>query len=111
MTVGDRLKAWRLKLSLSQGEVAREAGMSTSQMSQIENGYMLNVQPKTERRLAAALGISLDEFRGLPPTDRPRLLDALKRDDIDFEGKPLTELEKAAMLATLKAIRESGKQG
>lgn len=55
MTVGERIRFFRMKQDMTQAELAERAGMSCSQISQWERGkcvpYLANA-----RKLAAALG-------------------------------------------------------
>jgi transcriptional regulator with XRE-family HTH domain len=62
---GRRLRVHRRVRRLSQGTVARLAGVHPSYVSRLETG---RIQPKlpTACRLAAALGLSLDDLVGKP---------------------------------------------
>ena len=61
---GERLKAARDRRKLTQEEVAEAAGLQASRLSEYESGRLA---PQLERaaKLAAALGVSLDELVGL----------------------------------------------
>ncbi|WP_274650557.1 helix-turn-helix domain-containing protein [Paenibacillus humicola] len=63
MTMGDRLRELRLKMNLSQEEVARQIGITRSAYSHYE---INNRQPvyETLKKLAALFGVSLDYIIG-----------------------------------------------
>lgn len=56
-TVGDRVKAARMRRALSQEQLGRETGVSEATINRIERG--LNAQPRfvTIHKLAGALGV------------------------------------------------------
>ena len=56
-----RVKEWRHRRMLSQQEVAERAGTSLFTIQRIERGEG-NVRPKTGRRVAAALGVPIEEL-------------------------------------------------
>jgi transcriptional regulator with XRE-family HTH domain len=59
------LRELRLRKSLSQRDLAREAGVTQKTVVDIEHGRV-EPQPKTMRKIAAALGVDpleIDEFR------------------------------------------------
>jgi transcriptional regulator with XRE-family HTH domain len=63
MTFGEKLQALREKAGLSQSELARESGVSVWTLRSYEQGRR---QPLWDVlfKLAAALGVSCEEFRG-----------------------------------------------
>lgn len=67
--IGKRIGAWRLQRGMSQGAVARRAGIDPSYLSRIESG---KVHPtvRTALRVSAALRVSLDDLLGPSPPDR-----------------------------------------
>ena len=67
--IGKRIGAWRLQRGLSQGAVARRAGIDPSYLSRIESG---KVHPtvRTALRVSSALRVSLDDLLGPSPPDR-----------------------------------------
>ena len=64
MTFGQRLKMFRELAGLTQGELARRAGINRPTITALENGRQLDVTLETARRLARALKISLDRLVG-----------------------------------------------
>ncbi len=95
--IGRRLCAARLRRGLSQGTVARLAGIGPSYVSRIENG---RIQPsfRTVVRLQRALKADLEELAGPKPLGKHRglcpistrgscLLDLI-RPETDFDHKP-----------------------
>jgi len=67
--VGRRLRAARLQCGLSQGTVARRAGIAASYVSRIETG---KIQPsfRTVLRIQRALKLELEEILGPPEEHR-----------------------------------------
>jgi transcriptional regulator with XRE-family HTH domain len=63
-TLGERIKALRQKQGLSQGELARRCGISQAAISRLETGSMKDVETAIARRLARALGTSVDYLIG-----------------------------------------------
>jgi transcriptional regulator with XRE-family HTH domain len=63
-TLGDRIKTWRLKKGLSQKQLAKEARLDIAWISRLENGHRDNISLQTARRLAQALGVSVDYLAG-----------------------------------------------
>lgn len=53
--MGDRIKARRCELGLSQEELANRAGVSRVQISNLERGESKNIQSKTALAIAEAL--------------------------------------------------------
>jgi DNA-binding XRE family transcriptional regulator len=64
MTIGDRLKRLRELAGLSQGELARKAGVNRPIISSLESNKRHNLTLETARRLARALGVTLDMLAG-----------------------------------------------
>jgi transcriptional regulator with XRE-family HTH domain len=62
---GRTLKKLRLGKGLTQTELANRAGLSLSTISNSENDAEPEVSEKTQRRIAEALELTLDEFRQL----------------------------------------------
>ena len=61
LETGRRLRELRTEQGLSQGELARRAGLSQSGLSFIERGETLPL-PVTQEALAAALGMDLRDL-------------------------------------------------
>lgn len=59
-SLGEVLKAARLRARLSQSAVARQAGIDPSALSAIESGRRQDLRFETVARIAEALGVSLD---------------------------------------------------
>jgi transcriptional regulator with XRE-family HTH domain len=58
---GDAIRAARQSLGVKQEDLADRVGMKRSQLSRLENGNPKNPGVPTRQRLAAGLGISVDE--------------------------------------------------
>ena len=63
--IGTRILLARRKRGLRQGEVAKLAGISQKQMSQIETGKRPGVQAVTIAKIAQVLHVSTDYLLGL----------------------------------------------
>jgi transcriptional regulator with XRE-family HTH domain len=63
--IGEVLRETRLRLGLSQGAVAKRAGMTAAQLSHIEMGRSASPEFITITRIAAALQLSLDNLAAL----------------------------------------------
>lgn len=61
-TLGDRIRTIREQRSLLSHEAAALAGMSPQRWSNLERGQRQRVTPETLRRLARALGVTVDEL-------------------------------------------------
>ena len=60
---GTIVRRLRLRLKLSQAELSRRSGVNSITISQIENGRT-TAWPGYQRKLARALGVSVEELRG-----------------------------------------------
>ena len=65
MHLGQRIKTQREKKGWSQHELARQSGIPQGTISRIESGTMHDIQTTYAKRLARALGISLDYLVGM----------------------------------------------
>lgn len=63
-TLGERLKRLRESKGLSQSELARRSQTKQATISRLESGRMKDVETATARRLARALGTSVDYLIG-----------------------------------------------
>jgi transcriptional regulator with XRE-family HTH domain len=64
MHIGERVKQRRLELSLTQAELARLIGVTQPKVSNLERGVEGGATIKTAKRLARALGCSIDYLAG-----------------------------------------------
>ena len=60
--IGNKIRNYRLLKSWSQRDLAERAGLSPSHISEIENNNRRNLQITTVKKIAAALGMPLEEF-------------------------------------------------
>lgn len=60
--MGNRLKEYRLKLKVSQEELAEKSGISRATISAIENNLNRNTTTKTLDKIASALGTTVDQI-------------------------------------------------
>ena len=65
MTLGERLKVLREKRGLGIRELARVANVRHATLSQLERGIRADVTTETAKRIARALGVSVDYLIGM----------------------------------------------
>ena len=101
--LGERIRARRRELGLSQGKLAQMADVTASAISQIESGAIRTLKNDTLGRLAQALDITaLELMAGLQtetitlPNDEQRLLECYR--NLDF---PLRDIA----LKLIKALQ------
>jgi len=70
--VGKRLRQMRLARGLTQMELAEKADIPQSTLSEVESGSRqgLGITLRAARRLAFALGVSLDALAGTPAEEQ-----------------------------------------
>ena len=56
------IKQLRKERGFSQEDLAREAGITYSALSKIEAGYSQDPRMKTVQKIAAALGVTIDDL-------------------------------------------------
>ncbi|MBF7129040.1 helix-turn-helix domain-containing protein [Pediococcus pentosaceus] len=111
MTLFDKIKKISKERGYSIAEVERKAGISTNYLYQWKKR---EPSPKSLASVAKVLGVSVDYLLGKddkPSTsNEPVDLDkALSEEGIAmFDGKPLSEEYKKALLAMLRANKNSG---
>lgn len=76
-TLGERLKRLRQSQGLSQSELARRSQTKQATISRLESGRMQDVETATARRLARALGTSVDYLIGTFEDDEAEALAAV----------------------------------
>ncbi len=64
MTIAEQLRAARDRRGLSQAQLAKEANVSCSVISKIEQGIRRQPRPTTLVRIADALGVPVRELMG-----------------------------------------------
>lgn len=60
--IGDKIKRLRLQLVMSQGQLARAAGIDQPKLSRIENGRTTSFDAEFLRRVAHALGVTVSHL-------------------------------------------------
>ena len=70
MTLGERLKRFRELAGLSQNELAKRAGISRPIISALESDKQKSLTLDNAKRLARALGVTLDMLAGDNSEDR-----------------------------------------
>lgn len=64
LSLGERITLWREKKGLSQRQLAREAEVSHVLIHKLESGERVNLDMERGKRIARALGCSLDTLAG-----------------------------------------------
>lgn len=111
MTLFDKIKKISKERGYSIAEVERKAGISTNYLYQWKKR---EPSPKSLASVAKVLGVSVDYLLGTDDkpstTNEPVDLDkALSEEGMAmFDGKPLSEEYKKALLAMLRANKNSG---
>jgi transcriptional regulator with XRE-family HTH domain len=70
MTLGQRIKMLREKRGLGVRELARKADVKHTTLSQLERGIRADVTTETAKRIARALGVSVDYLIGMYEDDQ-----------------------------------------
>jgi non-specific serine/threonine protein kinase len=70
LTLGERLRRYRIEAGLTQEELAAQAGLSVRAVSDVERGVSRTPYPETLRRLATALNLDADVQAALDRTRR-----------------------------------------
>jgi transcriptional regulator with XRE-family HTH domain len=65
MTLGERIKTLREKRGIGMRELARLAGVKHTTLSQLERGIRADVTTETAKKIARALGVSVDYLIGM----------------------------------------------
>lgn len=61
-TIGENIKQYRKKLGISQDTLSKKANLAFHTIAKIEAGATPNPTIETVRKIAGALGISLDDL-------------------------------------------------
>jgi transcriptional regulator with XRE-family HTH domain len=69
MTLGERILILRRRNSMTQKELAREAGLNTNTIARLEQGNLKDLGGQAVARLAKALGTSTDYLLGMSAVD------------------------------------------
>ena len=67
--LGTRIKTLRERKGLNQSELARASGIAPATISRLESGDLRDVQTAVARRIARALGVSVDYLIGMYEDD------------------------------------------
>jgi transcriptional regulator with XRE-family HTH domain len=78
LTIGQRIKMARIRLRITQAQLAERIGISINSLSQIESDETTNPRMSTLIALADALGVSMDYLAGR--TDEGRSCEAAVED-------------------------------
>lgn len=61
-TIGQKIRAWRAKKELTQDELAKKADIPYPTLIKIESDTVTNPTLETVKKIAAGLGVTLDEL-------------------------------------------------
>lgn len=61
-TIGIKIKAWRAKKDMTQDELAKKADIPYPTLAKIESDTVTNPTLDTVKKIAAGLGISVDDL-------------------------------------------------
>ena len=61
-TIGSKIKAWRAKKDMTQDELAKKADIPYPPLAKIEAGAVQNPSIYTVTKIAAGLGIGVDDL-------------------------------------------------
>lgn len=61
-TIGENIKKYRNKLGISQDTLSKKANLAFHTIAKIEAGATLNPTIETVKKIADALGVSLDDL-------------------------------------------------
>lgn len=100
--IGLRIRKYRLERGLTPAQLAEDAGLSKSYLSELESDETSNRRPSADAlyRIARSLGVAISDLLGRPITlvsksDRPKSLTAFAT----TRGLPETDIE---MLASIR---------
>src|ERR1700678_1230081 len=87
LDIGPRLRQWRLRLGLSQRELARRAGVSNATISMIE-ANRVNPSVSALKQVLSALGAGVADFFSSSEDEREKVV---------FRAEELTEIAGGAL--------------
>lgn len=74
MTTGERIKALRQELGMSQAELGEKIGVKTPAIYKYENGLVVNLKRSTIEKLATALNVSPSYLMGFDGEEKPLII-------------------------------------
>ena len=101
LLIGERIRSQRIKLCLSQEELAEKAGISANTVSRIEGGQM-SMSIGTFIKLTRALDADAGSLLGLLPGQGEK-----QYQDICYRISHLRECDRKTVLRTVEALVES----
>lgn len=105
LLIGERIRSQRIKLCLSQEELAEKAGISANTVSRIEGGQM-SMGIGTFIKLVQAMGADPNGLLGIVPE-----LEKKQYQDIFYRISYLKAADQKIVWRTVKALVESLYQG
>lgn len=105
LLIGERIRSQRIKLCLSQEELAEKAGISANTVSRIEGGQM-SMGIGTFIKLVQAMGADPNDLLGIVPE-----LEKKQYQDIFYRISYLKAADQKIVWKTVEALVESLHQG
>ena len=105
--VGKRIKDLREMRKITQGELARLAGVKVSTLSDLENGYTWRPRGDTLVKLAAALDVEPDSIMSRDGISALMARPGSKEADLLHTFQSLSETNRTALLAAAHAMMET----
>lgn len=105
-TVNERIGDLRTSRGLQQKELAEMIGVSSSQLSRIENGETTNINADTIAKLAKALRVSTDYILGLTTVSVPKSYDITELGLSEGAVKTLLTLKSSGAAPILNRLLE-----
>jgi transcriptional regulator with XRE-family HTH domain len=102
-TIGDRIKAARVKVGWSQSRLAKEADIYPSTVSQIESGERQKPAIDVLQKIARALSTTVNQLLG--QTEEAELIDLLQDEDIQLFFRNYKNLSPESKKTILKQIK------
>lgn len=99
--IQSRLKAYRLRLGLTQVEISEKLGMKQATYQKLESGKTSDMRISTLFHICKTLDVSADWLLGLESEKEPRFYELIVP-----EGTEINEEEAIAINKWLKALRE-----
>ena len=107
MTTGDRIKALRTRLGMSQSELGAKVGVKTPAIYKYENGLVVNLKRSTIEKLANALDTTPSYLLGFEEEKPTPDSESGQASEISLLIDQLTPEQQKLILAQIKGILSS----
>jgi HTH-type transcriptional regulator, competence development regulator len=92
MSLGEKVRATRQRKGMNQKELAKASGITPATVSRVEKGQVKQLKSDALKRLARALGVTIDELVDLDPSEEERIDKLFEFVSLDPEFKYGTRL-------------------